>query len=60
MYMIRLDAPAVWVLIFDRRPTDCEFDSLDLESTCFEQFLLQDVRNNAAPLGVFGGEPAFS
>jgi hypothetical protein len=60
MTMIPPDAPAVWVLIFDRKPTDCEFDRLDLEATCFEQFLLQDVRSNAGPLEVFGGEPEFS
>ncbi len=59
MNVIRSDDPAVWVLIFDRKPTDCEFDRLDLESTCFEQFLLQNVRNDAGPLDVFGGEPAF-
>ena len=60
MNMIRSNGPAVWVLIFDRKPTACEFDRLDLESTCFEKFLLQDVRSNAAPHEVFGGEPAFS
>ncbi len=60
MNMIRSEAPAVWVLIFDRKPTDCEFDPLDLESTCFEQFLLQDVRSNIAPHDIFGGESAFS
>ena len=60
MNTIRSNVPAVWVLIFDRKPTNCEFDRLDLESTCFEQFLLQDVRSNAAPHEVFGGERAFS
>ena len=59
MNMIRADAPAVWVLIFDRKPTSRELDRLDLESTCFEQFLLQDVRSNAGPYDIFGGEPAF-
>jgi len=58
MNMIRSDAPAVWVLIFDRQPADCEFDRLDLESTYFEQFLLQDVRNDIDANIVFGGEPA--
>ncbi len=75
--------PAVWVLIFDRYPTDVAsgespeshctggltptarqqgedaFVRLDLESTCFEQFLLQDVRSNILADAVFGGEPAF-
>ena len=39
----------------------CEnaFDRLDLESTCFEQFVLQDVRSNLSAAGVFGGEAAF-
>jgi hypothetical protein len=60
MNMTQPDAPAVWVLVFDRKPTDCEFDRLDLEATCFEQFLLQDVRSKVGPLEVFGGEPAFS
>ncbi len=35
------------------------FDRLDLESTCFEQFLLQDVRSNISADEVFGGEAAF-
>ena len=35
------------------------FDRLDLESTCFEQFLLQDVRSNISADKVFGGEAAF-
>ena len=35
------------------------FDRLDLESTCFEQFLLQDVRRNISADEVFGGEAAF-
>ena len=35
------------------------FDRLDLESTCFEQFLLQDVRSNISVAEVFGGEAAF-
>ena len=60
MNTIRSDAPRVWVLIFDRQPTDCEFDCLDLESTCFEQFLLQDVRSKFGAKSVFGEEPAFS
>jgi hypothetical protein len=60
MNLFRSDAPAVWVLVFDRRPTHGEFDRLDLESTYFEQFLLQDVRSDIAPHLVFGGEPAFS
>lgn len=60
MNMIHSDAHPVWVLIFDSEPTDCEFDRLDLESTCFEQFLLQDVRNSISPDEVFGGESALS
>jgi hypothetical protein len=60
MNTIRSDVPRVWVLIFDRQPTDCEFDCLDLESTCFEQFLLQDVRSEFGAKGVFGDERAFS
>lgn len=35
------------------------FDRLDLESTCFEQFLLQDVRSNSSVDDIFGGEAAF-
>ena len=35
------------------------FDRLDLASTCFEQFLLQDVRSNISADEVFGGEAAF-
>ncbi len=35
------------------------FDRLDLESTCFEQFLLQNVRSKISAEEVFGGEPAF-
>ncbi len=35
------------------------FDRLDLESTCFEQFLLQDVRSEIRTDDVFGGESAF-
>lgn len=58
MNMIRSDAPAVWVLIFDRQPAGFEFDRLDLESTYFEQFLLQDVRNDIDGDIIFGGEPA--
>ena len=58
MNMIRSDAPAVWVLIFDRQPAGCEFDRLDLESTYFEQFLLQDVRNDFDANIVLGGDPA--
>ena len=36
------------------------FNRLDLESTCFEQFLLQDVRSKVGVHEVFGGEPAWS
>jgi hypothetical protein len=36
------------------------FDRPDLESTCFEQFLLQNVRSDAEAFDVFGGEAALS
>ncbi|MBC7966657.1 MAG: hypothetical protein H7Z17_12135, partial [Fuerstia sp.] len=42
-----------------RRGSENAFDRLDLESTCFEQFLLQDVRSNRPADGVFGSEAAF-
>ena len=42
-----------------RQGSENTFDRLDLESTCFEQFLLQDVRSNLPADGVFGGEAAF-
>lgn len=42
-----------------RQESENTFDRLDLESTCFEQFLLQDVRSNLPADGVFGGEAAF-
>ena len=56
--MIRSNEPAVWVLIFDRQPADLEFDRMDLESTYFEQFLLQDVRTEIDANEVLGGDPA--
>jgi hypothetical protein len=59
MNMIHSDAPAVWVLIFDRQLPECEFDRLDVEGTCFEQFLLQDVRSDISDDEVFGGQPVF-
>lgn len=34
------------------------FDRLDLESTCFEQFMLQNIRSDAEAFDVFGGEAA--
>ena len=42
-----------------RQGNEGAFDRLDLASTCFEQFLLQDVRSNISPDEVLGGEPAF-
>jgi len=42
-----------------RRENAGPFDRLDLESTCFEQFLLQDVRSDISADEVFGGEAAF-
>ena len=39
--------------------SESSFDQLDLESTCFEQFLLQDVRSSIPADAVFGGELAF-
>ncbi len=42
-----------------RQGSENAFDRLDLESTCFEQFVLQDVRSNLPADGVFGGEAAF-
>ncbi|MCA9009952.1 MAG: hypothetical protein KDB01_09415 [Planctomycetaceae bacterium] len=34
------------------------FDRLDLQSTCFEQFMLQNIRSDAEAFDVFGGEAA--
>ncbi len=42
-----------------RQGSQNAFDRLDLESTYFEQFLLQDLRRNHPADGVFGGEAAF-
>jgi len=42
-----------------RLGSEIAFDRLDLDSTCFEQFLLQDVRSNISADEVFGGEVAF-
>ncbi len=42
-----------------RQGNEGAFDRLDLASTCFEQFLLQNVRSNISSDEVFGGEPAF-
>ena len=42
-----------------RLESESAFDRLDLDSTCFEQFLLQDVRSNISADDVFGGEAAF-
>lgn len=43
-----------------RLGNDGAFDRLNLESTCFEQFLLQDVRGKVGVHEVFGSEPAWS
>ena len=51
--------PAVWVVIFDQLTVDEACDQLDLESTFFEQFMLQDVRSTAGAADLFGGDPAF-
>ena len=42
-----------------RQGSEGAFDRLDLASTCFEQFLLQDVRSRIPADALFGGEPAF-
>jgi hypothetical protein len=42
-----------------RQQDNDAFDRLDLESTCFEQFLLQNVRSKVPVDAVFGGEPEF-
>lgn len=42
-----------------REGSEGAFDRLDLASTCYEQFLLQDVRSRIPADALFGGEPAF-
>lgn len=54
---------SVWVLMFDRLSTadssngwlSGAFDTLELQSTYFEQYLLQDVRDSASLQDVLGG-----
>ena len=54
----------VWVLMFDRLNladsldgrSSSAFDALELQSTYFEQYLLQDVRDSAGLQDVLGGQ----
>jgi len=50
---------SVWIVIFDRLSFDESCDQLDLESTFFEQFMLQDMKSTAGRADLFGGESAF-
>ncbi len=49
---------SVWVVSFDRLSFGESCDQLDLESTFFEQFMLQNVKSTAGPADLFGGDAA--
>lgn len=61
----KLPSRSVWLLMFDRLSTadssssdgwlSSAFDTLELQSTYFEQYLLQDVRDSATLPDVLGG-----
>lgn len=51
-------AAAVWMVVLDRMPSNDACNALDLTSTYFEQFFLQDVRNRVDASAMFGGEAA--
>ena len=56
----------VWVLMFDRLSSadfseggwSDAFDALEMQSTYFEQYLLQDVRDSVSLVDVLGGQEA--